>query len=375
MLALHLIGGWIYSEGFKRDVLDLGERQRPPEIVVRGLTKDTVSLEAPGPRQDIGHPGTLGLYWDNGYSQVHEVLEVRDRLIVRRYEPIKGGQPPVCPQGPLGDCPKVELGSYAFPDDPSTVGLAFSDARYASPLGPIGAWMVPAGESKRWTLHIHGWTAHRREALRLLPPLHEEGWSSMVIDYRNDEGAPPDPGGKHRFGLAEWEDVEAAVNHLVDKGAEDITLVGYSTGAAHTMAFLERSQMADRVTGIVFDSPNINLVETIRHGSMGSRFPVVNLPVTRLVSEVGMWLSDLRWHVDWEATNYVLRADQSIRVPTLVFHGSADHRVPIATSQALAARLPELVSLVETPAAGHVMSWNADRNRYERTLREFMASL
>ncbi len=375
VVAIHLIGGWVYSEGFKRDVLNLGERQRPPAIVVRAVTRDTVTLEAAEPRQDIGHPGTLGLYWDDGYSQVHEVIEVRDRLVIRRFEAMKGGQPPVCPEGPLDTCTKVDLGSYAFPDNPSDVGLAFSEIEYASPLGPIGAWTVPGPSSGRWALHVHGWTAHRREALRLLPSLHQEGWSSMVIDYRNDAGAPPDPGGKHRFGLTEWEDVEGAVSHLLDNGAEGIVLVGYSTGAAHAMAFLERSQLAEAVIGIVFDSPNINLAETVRHGSMDSRFPVVNLPVTRLVGEVGMWLADLRWQVDWKATNYILRADRTVRVPTLVFHGWADPRVPISTSQALAALLPDLVTLVETPAAGHVMSWNADRDRYEKTLREFMASL
>jgi hypothetical protein len=31
-----------------------------------------------------------------------------------------------------------------------------------------------------------------------------------------------------------------------------------------------------------------------------------------------------------------------------------------------------MVELVETPAAGHVMSWNADPARYERYLRNFL---
>lgn len=371
--ALHLIGGWFYSAGFKRDVLDVGPKPRPAEIVVRDLTGTTVTLEAPGPRQDIGHPGTLSMYWEGGFAQVHEVTEVAGNRITRGYELLTGEDPPVC-SDQIDRCEAVNLGGYAYPTGPSDVGLAFEETSYETPLGPMGAWVVP-GDSSDWALHIHGWTAHRREAIRLLGPIHDVGWNSMVIDYRNDVGAPADPSGMYRFGLTEWKDVEAAVRNLLAKGAERIVLVGYSTGAAHAMAFLERSDIAVRIDGLVFDSPNIELVETVRFGSRDSRFPVVNIPISRLVAEFGLWLSDLRWHVDWESTNYLQRAEATIRVPTLLFHGSADQRVPVSVGQRLAARIPRLVTYVETPAAGHVMSWNANHERYENELRGFLRSL
>jgi fermentation-respiration switch protein FrsA (DUF1100 family) len=91
--------------------------------------------------------------------------------------------------------------------------------------------------------------------------------------------------------------------------------------------------------------------------------------------EFGMWIADLRWKVDWETTNYVQRADSILRVPTLVFHGTSDQVIPISVSRQLEARVPSLVDLVETQAAGHVMSWNADPERYERYLGNFLDSL
>lgn len=373
--GLHLLGGWVYSIGFKRDVLALGEKEVPAEIVVRALSGDTITLEAASARQDIGHPGTLGLYWDGGYSQVGEVVDVIGGKVVRRFQHLKGRPPPVCSDGHLEACEAVSLGGYAYPDDPSDVSLAFKESTYLSPLGPVGAWIVEAPFARRWTIHIHGWTAHRREAIRLLKPINESGWNSMVIDYRNDEGAPTDPSGLHRFGLSEWQDVEAAVESALDREAAEIVLVGYSTGAAHAMSFLERSDLASVVTGLIFDSPNIDLAATIRLGSRGSRFPVVRVPVTRLVTEFGMWISDLRWHVDWVATNYLLRASETIKTPTLLFHGTADQRVPVSVARRLAQVIPGLVTYVETPTAGHVMSWNADRAQYERELRGFLRRL
>ncbi|MCZ6505210.1 MAG: alpha/beta hydrolase, partial [Actinobacteria bacterium] len=75
------------------------------------------------------------------------------------------------------------------------------------------------------------------------------------------------------------------------------------------------------------------------------------------------------------ATNYVQRAMTILTVPTLVFHGIADLRVPISVSRQLEARARNVVTLVETPAAGHVMSWNADPGRYEKYLADFVGKL
>jgi pimeloyl-ACP methyl ester carboxylesterase len=199
----------------------------------------------------------------------------------------------------------------------------------------------------------------------MLPSYHAAGVTSLVIDYRNDPGAPLDPTGRHRFGLSEWEDLEAAVRRALDGGASGVVLSGCSTGGALVMAFLERSRLAEVVTAVVLDSPNIVLAEAFRRGTRDVR-------ATRLMVEFGMWIADLRWKVDWEATNFVERAERIIRVPTLVFHGTADQVIPVAVSRRLAGRLPDLVELVETPAAGHVMSWNADPERYDRYLRSFL---
>ena len=97
--------------------------------------------------------------------------------------------------------------------------------------------------------------------------------------------------------------------------------------------------------------------------------------MSRLMKEFGLWLADLRWKVDWERTNYVQRAHQILMVPTLVFHGTSDQRVPIDVSRQLEARVPDRVTLIETQAAGHVMSWNANPARYEEQIENFLRSL
>lgn len=370
----HLLGGWALANNLRRSTLRIQETGPGVGLAVRHVSRDEITLQASGPRQEIGHPGTIGIAWDSGYGQVGEVIDVEDNRVTRSFRLMQGEPPPVCPDLPVDECPQAVLDSFAFPNGPEDLGLPHTEVAYPSALGPMGAWLIPA-EGPTWAVHVHGWTASRREAVRMLAPLHRSGLTSMVIDYRNDPGAPADPSGHYRFGLDEWEDVQAAVEYALGAGAEDVVCVGYSTGAAHVLSFLEQSDLAPRVRGLVLDAPNVILAETVRHGSRGMRIPGLGRQAGTLLVEFGMWIADLRWDVDWDRTNYVQRASSIIEVPTLVFHGTADHRVPISISRQLQARVPEFVQLEESPAAGHVMSWNANPARYEMLLESFLAGL
>ena len=363
----YIVAAWFYAKGLYREVLEVGPRLVEPGIWVRAVGRDRITLEAAGPRQDIGHPGTLGLVWRAGRARVGDVVDADTGRIVRTYSPVAGPPPPVC-KGALADCEPVVLEGYVFVD-PAEVGLEFSETIYQTPLGTQAAWLIPGHDQTRWAIHSHGWRAERREMVRLLRPFAADGRTSLVIDYRNDPGGPNDPSGRYRFGLSEWADLEAAVGHALDHGgAEDIVLTGCSTGAALVMRFLEESNLAGHVSGVVLDAPNIVLADTIRLGLTDTRG-------SRLIKETALVIADLRWGIDWDTTNYVGRARDILEVPTLVFHGTSDQTVPISGSRRLQAEVPELVELVETPAAGHVLSWNVDPERYEGYVARFLDHL
>lgn len=365
VIFVHLVAGWFLSKGLHTRALAVQPRAKELTVRVREVSKTRIVLEAPAPRQDIGHPGTLGLAWEGGRGRLGEVLAVDSMRVTRVFEPLVG-TPPTCP-GDLADCPPVEIDPYVFAD-PSEVGLAYETISYDSPLGSMPAWLVPGPRIDRWAVLCHGWTAEKSELVRMLPALHRSGYTSLVVDYRNDPGDPRDPTGRYRFGLSEWADLEAAVALAVDRGASSVVLGGCSTGGAVLMAFLERSDLAAKVAGVVLDAPNVMLAEAVRHGTGDRRF-------TPLMFEFGLWMADLRWKIDWDATNYVARAGQTLTMPTLVFHGTSDATIPISVSRQLEAQARETVDLVETPAAGHVMSWNANPERYEGYLERFLARL
>lgn len=364
----HLAVGWYVSSNLHDGLLVVGPKpEEPPEVRVREIGHHEIALESPVPRQDIGHPGTLALVWEGGRATVGDVVSAGDGLIWRKYKPGVNGPPPVC-HGRLLECPPVVLDAWMYAPDPGDAGLEFTETTYDGPLGRMGAWAVPAGDGSRWAVLVHGWTADRREMIRMAKALHRSGVSSLIVDYRNDEGNPTDPTGRYRFGLSEWEDIEAAIAHTISLGADDVLLAGASTGGAIAMSVLERSSLVDSVKGLILDAPNLILVETVRWSTSDRKVPT-------LMFEFGLWLTDLRWKVDWEATNYVQRADETLTVPTLVFHGTSDQTVPISVSRQLEARNRRNVRLVEVPAAGHVMSWNADPDMYESEIARFAGAL
>jgi fermentation-respiration switch protein FrsA (DUF1100 family) len=67
--------------------------------------------------------------------------------------------------------------------------------------------------------------------------------------------------------------------------------------------------------------------------------------------------------------------DHPLTVPALAFHGDSDGTVPLSVSEDFAKAHPDQVRLVITAQADHVRSWNVDRDRYERMLREFLTAL
>ncbi len=371
VLVFYIGGGIVFSNMIYVDALTPQPPTPDHGVYITAVGDETITLSSPEEREDTTRPGIAGLSWDEGFGQIADIVETNGLAVTRRFALIEGTLPVTC-SGPLASCDQVDIDSWVFPTDPADVELAFDEVIVPAPIGDLGAWRVPGGDGTVWAVHAHGWRAARREALRSLPTYNLSGVTSLVIDYRNDDGAPKDPSGIYRFGRSEWEDIEAAVDYAVNNGAERVILVGYSTGAALHLAFMERSDLSTRVAAMVFDSPNVDMGETVRYGATKRSIPGTSLPVPSSLTGVAMLIADLRWDVGWDEIDYVERAGQIITVPTLVYHGTEDDRVPIDVSRRLQDSVPDQVRLVETQGAGHVTSWNVDTVRYATTLTAFL---
>ena len=67
------------------------------------------------------------------------------------------------------------------------------------------------------------------------------------------------------------------------------------------------------------------------------------------------WTIDARIDADWDSLD-ALQHPEDFHLPILLFHGSEDDVVPIATSDEFAEELPHRVTYYRVPKAGHTQT-------------------
>lgn len=351
LAALGLAGiGWYYSG----EILNVERPSEPDyEVEVLAVTRDTVTLE---PTEESKAPGTFGIDAPEAYARVGEILDADDDGVRRRLTPIRGRLLP-------GDL--VDVDGYGYPQDPAEAfDFEVTEIDIAGPLGEQPAWYAP-GHPKRWAVIVHGRAARRNECFRLLEILKRtHNFSTLCVTYRNDPAVPADPGNIYRQGEQEWTDVEPAVQHALDQGAEDVLLVGLSMGGQITANLLRHSDLAPEVDGVIWDAPLLDWGPVIAAGAEDRGVPAWLVPI-------GMQASEWRAGIDYADLNQITHADE-FTVPILLFHGTGDETVPVSVADRFAEQRPDLVTYERFRGAEHVQAWNANRRRYERAVNRFV---
>ncbi|MBW0103110.1 S9 family peptidase [Pseudonocardia sp. KRD291] len=350
--------GWHYSSV----LIDPRSRSGFPERVL-STTDGSVALAR---SRLCAQPGVWGLRWDSGPGRdgglavLGPVLEQGRGRVVREH--LGGPRPPVGP---------AVIDAGPFDPDPAARGPAFAEVVIDTPLGPAPAWDVPPARGREfgatWAIHVHGRGGSRREALRVLPALHDLGLHQLVISYRNDGTAPDGPDGRSHLGDTEWEDLDAAVGHALERGAEEIVLVGWSMGAAVSGAFLDRSPRAAHVAAVVWDAPLLDWRATLRRQAANRYLPP---PLAGVASR----LTTRRIGIDFDRFD-LARRPPAVRPPTMVVHSDADSAVPVSVSRGFVAAAPGLgwpVRYLEVAGVEHTGSWNADPQVYEDAVTGFL---
>ena len=160
------------------------------------------------------------------------------------------------------------------------------------------------GRSSTWR------TIRRTRSADSAEVAHRAGHPALLISYRNDDGAPRGDG-MAKFGLDEWEDLEAAIAYAKTRGAADVILAAGSMGGAITLSLFEHgSAQARSVRALVLDSPALAI-------GRQTRFAAEAMGVPGLIAELGLVLTSWRFGLDWEAMDYLSAVDD-VKVPMLV---------------------------------------------------------
>lgn len=361
--------GWYYADQLLPTVA-----WAPPalDLEVTAVDGDTVSLARTGDTAsyvDVGTPGVYGLRHRAGYARVGEVLEgetpgdVGTRA-TRRLEVLVG-------EPPSTDEPATTE-AYAVPssveDVAAATGVPFTEVVLDCPAGTCPAWVAP-GTDDTWAIAVHGRGASLAEGVRALAIAHGLGMPVLSASHRGDGIASDPEDGLNRFGYAEWQDLEAAVAYALEQGAADVVLVGHSQGGAVTAQLLRRSELADEVVAVVWDSPLLAWLPTLRVQAAARGVP--DGVMGPLLAATGV-VSRLRAGLPFGELDQVDAAD-AFDVPVLLFHGTADTSVPVSSSDAFAEARPDITTYVRLDGVEHVRAWNHDPAAYADAVTTHLA--
>ena len=266
------------------------------------------------------------------------------------------------PEGPF---------DIGYRGDPlQALGLEFEDVMIDTDLGGAPAWLVPCDEpdARTWAVYVHGIGGCRENGYKYLSVFHEAGIPTLIITYRNDEGAPAAPNGIYAFGLGEWHDLDAAVAFLRDQGAERIVLSAESMGGGIVGQFLMRSRQADCVTALVLDAPALDFPEVVADLAQKMGYPLAPQ-----VTGIALWFASRRQDVRLgQAVSF--DAVEIFPGPVFLSHGANDSVVPVAISDRLVTKRFGATTYLRT-RADHVQSWAENPERYRTQLRAFLSTV
>lgn len=357
-------GGWYYTD----ELLPAPQPADPDpdtEVLATDPDRGTVTLAAT--EGDLVELARVGFWTETSTLDLGAVLDQDPRSVTRTATALGDG---VWPEpGELGGAtPVVWRG-----DPKEALGLPFEEVVVDGPIGPLPAWRVPvdvpAADHDTWAVLVHGRGASREEMHRTLRTVHEVGLPAFVVSVRNDPEAAQDPDGWGRYGDTEWEDLQAAVDHLIaEEGAQALVAVGSSQGGSLVLSWLRRGQQVERAAAAVLISPLVSMRGTLALQARGRDIPE---PIIGPLLWSTRLLADARAGLDFGELEHAERAD-AYDVPMLLTHGTADSTVPFSDSAALARARPDLVTFARYDGVEHVREWNADPERFDAELSAFL---
>lgn len=250
------------------------------------------------------------------------------------------------------------------------LGYEYKDINVVSDVGELPGWYIPADkENKTWAIYTHGIAGRKENGYPWLSVLHPNGYPTLLINYRNDQGAPADPSHMFGYGLTEWRDLQAFVEYALNNGADDVVLVGDSMGGAIIGEFLKNSEHSEKVKALVLDSPALDVPSIVRQ-----QLSAKHLPFPGAVSDLGLRLADVRFPVK-VGQSHVKPQVEKFKGPVFIAQGDADTVVPHEISDEVTINRTAPTTLLRVHGAEHVQSYKTDPAIYKTWLQAFLSAL
>jgi dipeptidyl aminopeptidase/acylaminoacyl peptidase len=239
----------------------------------------------------------------------------------------------------------------------------------------LKGWLFQVKNSSRAVILVHSYGSNRLQfgvdTVDLIKEFMNRGYNVFTFDLRNSGESD---GQECTFGYNEKDDVKAAIKYVRSQGSNDITLMGFSTGASAAILAAAESKASDGsslVDAVIADSPYSDLRSYFRRDldrwTGLPAFPF-NLTVSLAVDLTGGIKSKEASPVN------VLTADNPPHL--MLIHSRNDDFIPVINSIELFQRYSALnasgAEFWQTQDKGHASGYMENRDEYIERVFKFL---
>jgi len=243
-----------------------------------------------------------------------------------------------------------------FPDStikstPQKHNLNYQDVWIEIEEDKIHGWWIQAVEqSAPVLLYFHGNGSNNGDLVDLALTFHKLGLSTLLIDYRGYGKSSPIFPNETRV----YEDAEAAWQYLTDtKKIEPQKIITYGHSLGGAIA-IELATQHPEMAGLITEGTFTSIKNMAKHS-----YPLDIFPLNLLITQ------------RFDSINKI----ESLQVPLLMLHGTADEVIPLSMAKELYATAPQPKQLVIIPNANHNNLDLVGGQQYLTNLQQFINSI
>lgn len=245
----------------------------------------------------------------------------------------------------------------------SNIVLEYKDVEFKDINKKINlkGWYFKAKDSDKTVILAHGYAQNRlqfnEKTLDMVKKFVEKGYNMLLFDFRNSGLSE---GKTTTMGFYEKDDLLGAVKYVKGQGSKSVILLGYSMGAAASIAAAADSNDVDAV---IADSSYANLAEYLNDnlGKFTKGLPA--FPFNKTI----MTAFNLMTSIDPQKMS---PEDDMARIaprPVMLIHGTADETIPVGKADRLYSAYTgpaDKITLWKVYGAKHVESYETNPDDY-----------
>ena len=257
---------------------------------------------------------------------------------------------------PKTNCSKEH---HVFCDTPKEIGLEYETVSIINADGiSLESWYIPAQNSKKGIILVHGHGGSRNEGLRFATSLHNTGFNLLALSLRRNANEYAS------MGYHEVKDVKAAVDFLLkEKKLESVGVFGFSMGAATSILAMEADT---RIKAGLFSSGYASALDITSEAAKRD-FGIPYYPLIPIVLRV----INLRGNMKLETVRPIEKIGNISPRPISIFHCDKDHYVDSNHAARLFAEAREPKEKWIPNCDKHEFIWNTHREEAEKRSVDF----